>query len=230
MSKAPDCPPALSGFSFFICAILKSVVQTTFPRGALKSEAWTIQRVEIFAQVIPDFADNYIDGKKDGIKDALVSNPETIIKTVPMLVFHLAGQRHGLPVAAVERVFRMVEVTPLTEPHPPVCGAIDFQGRIVSVIDVRLLFGLPSREAELEDQLILMNGSSGPAALWVDHGVQIMAVQQSQITHVKDLPLQMQSAAGMVRDAEGMIVLHDAGRLLTCLSPWPGNDKKLPPD
>ena len=139
-----------------------------------------------------------------------------------MLIFQLEGMRHALPAEAVGRVFRMVEVTPLAEPCPPVCGVIDFQGQIVPVIDTRELFHLPCREAELSDRMILIEEASQRAVLWVDNEVQMRTLPKNHIVMGEQIPKHMRSAAGVIRDPGGMIVLHDPTHLLSCLSDWPG--------
>ena len=150
--------------------------------------------------------------------------------TEQRLVFHLADRRYALPVTAVARVLRMVEVTPLTEPRPPICGVINFQGRILPVIDTRELFHLPSREAELEDQLILVHGPAGQAIFWVDPGVQVRAIPTEQLTPGENLPPQMGSVSGVFRDPEGMIMLQNVDRLMSGLAGWSEHPSPVSPN
>lgn len=62
-----------------------------------------------------------------------------------LVVFRLDERRYALPLSVVERVIRAVEVTPLPKAPPIVLGAIDVQGRVVPVLNVRRRFLMPDR-------------------------------------------------------------------------------------
>ncbi len=54
-----------------------------------------------------------------------------------LVVFRLDEQRYAIPLAAVERIVRAVEVTALPEGPEIVLGVIDMEGRIRPVLDTR---------------------------------------------------------------------------------------------
>jgi purine-binding chemotaxis protein CheW len=85
-----------------------------------------------------------------------------------LVVFVLDGQRYALPLPAVERVVRAVEVTVLPEAPPIVIGVINIQGRVVPVVDLRKRFHLPERAVDPEDHFIVARSSTGVVALPVD--------------------------------------------------------------
>src|SRR3990170_1876614 len=74
---------------------------------------------------------------------------------IQLLAFGMAQQRYALPLAAVERVVRAVEITPLPKAPPMVLGIVNIGGHIVPVFNVRSRFRLPERDMDLRDQLIL---------------------------------------------------------------------------
>lgn len=90
------------------------------------------------------------------------------------VVFTLESQRYALPLEKVERIVRVVEITPLPKAPPLVLGIINVEGRIVPVMNVRRLFRLPDREVDLSDQLILMHAPRRTYALLAD-GVEGLA-------------------------------------------------------
>lgn len=85
-----------------------------------------------------------------------------------MLVFSLGERRLAVPLEAVERVVRAVEVTALPEAPATVAGIINVQGQLVPVLDLRQRFGLPPRTVEPDDQFVLTHGAGRTVALWVD--------------------------------------------------------------
>jgi purine-binding chemotaxis protein CheW len=84
------------------------------------------------------------------------------------LVFSLDDQRYALPLSAVERVVRVVELVPMPKAPTAILGVVNIQGRIIPVISVRRQFGLTERELDLTDQLIITSVENRATALLVD--------------------------------------------------------------
>ena len=84
------------------------------------------------------------------------------------LVFRLDDQRYALPLSAVERVVRVVELVPMPKAPTAILGVVNIQGRIIPVISVRRQFGLTERELDLTDQLIITSVENRATALLVD--------------------------------------------------------------
>src|SRR5712692_1417869 len=97
-----------------------------------------------------------------------------------LVVFALDGNRYALRLSAVERIVRLVEVTPLPQAPEIVLGVVNVQGRIISVIDIRKRFRLPGREMSLSDQLVIAHTSRRPVGLVADtvSGVAERSVQE----------------------------------------------------
>ena len=53
------------------------------------------------------------------------------------IAFSLDAQRYALPLASVERVIRVVEITPLSKALDIVLGVVNVQGRVIPVINLR---------------------------------------------------------------------------------------------
>ena len=84
------------------------------------------------------------------------------------VVWMLDSQRFALPVGRVARVLPALEVTPLADAPPAVAGSVVLQGRVVAVLDLRRCLGLPLRELQLTDSLVLAQGSGGALAFFAD--------------------------------------------------------------
>jgi purine-binding chemotaxis protein CheW len=85
-----------------------------------------------------------------------------------ILLFTLDEPRFALELAVVERVVQAVEIIPLPKAPPLVAGVINVQGQIIPAVDIRPCFGLPPREANLNDQFILARTSHRRVALVAD--------------------------------------------------------------
>jgi len=82
-----------------------------------------------------------------------------------MLVVKVNGHRFAVPLEHVERVVRVVAITPSPGADPSLRGVINVGGEIVPVLDLRRCFGWPEGEIELSDRLVLVRVRGALAAL-----------------------------------------------------------------
>src|SRR5438093_13678478 len=88
--------------------------------------------------------------------------------TRQLVVFLIDEWRFALDLPIVERVVRAAEVTPLPDSPEVILGVLKVEGRVVPVFNIRKRLGMPEREMELSDQMIIAHASSGSVALVVD--------------------------------------------------------------
>src|SRR5262245_25542725 len=84
------------------------------------------------------------------------------------LVFLLDERQFALNLSDVERVVRVVEITDVPRAPAAVLGVVNVQGRLLPVISARRQLGLPDRDLDLADQLIIINTAGRTSALLVD--------------------------------------------------------------
>jgi purine-binding chemotaxis protein CheW len=134
--------------------------------------------------------------------------------TCQVLVFGLDDQRFALPLPAVDRVVRAVEITPLPQAPPAVRGVINLQGRIVPVFDPRRRFGRPDKELALTDHLIVARTASRTVALLVDAAHGILEYMAAEAVPADAIVPGLAYVAGVVRRADGIVLIHDLDRFL----------------
>jgi purine-binding chemotaxis protein CheW len=134
-----------------------------------------------------------------------------------LVVFGLQGQRYALRLAAVERIVAVAAITVLPSAPSIVMGIIDVQGRVIPVVDVGKRFGLPEREIELSDRLIVARTSSRPVALLVPVVFGVVACPQSQITVAARILHQAHYVEGVVQLDDGLVMIHDLDTFLSAL-------------
>lgn len=132
-----------------------------------------------------------------------------------LVVFGLDDQQYALRLAAVERVIRAVEVTPLPQAPRVVEGVIDVQGRIIPVLDVRQRFRLPEREVELADRFIIAHTARWAVALVVDvvHGVA--ECPAGEVQAAEEIVPGLEYVEGVLRLEDGMAFIHDLDGFLS---------------
>jgi purine-binding chemotaxis protein CheW len=125
------------------------------------------------------------------------------------VVFKLDDQRYALPLTTVERIVRMVEVTPVPEVDASLLGVINVQGRIIPVVNTRHRFGLPSKPPCLSDQLIIARAGSRSLALVADAVTGVLESSEGEIIPAHDILPGMDHVHGVLKQGDGMILLHD---------------------
>jgi len=134
---------------------------------------------------------------------------------IQLLAFGMAQQRYALPLAAVERVVRAVEITPLPKAPPMVLGIVNIGGHIVPVFNVRSRFRLPERDMDLRDQLILGQTEHRMVALVVDEVSAVMERAESEVITAQEILPGLEYVQGVARLEDGMILIHDLDKFLS---------------
>ena len=137
-----------------------------------------------------------------------------------LVVFVLDEQRFALPLTAVERVVRAVEVTPLPQAPPIILGVINVQGRIIPVINSRQLFGLAPgdtswREVDLRDQFIIANTSRRTVALLADAVSGVAECSPQEVTSAEQILPGLGYLAGVVKREDGIIITCNLDKILS---------------
>lgn len=134
---------------------------------------------------------------------------------IQLVVFGLDHQRYALPLAAVERILRSVEITPLPKAPPIVLGIVNIGGRIVPVVNLRKRFGLPDKEIELQDQLILGRSGCRTVALVVDETSSVLERPERDVITAQEILSGLEYVQGVAKLEDGMILIHDLNRFLS---------------
>ena len=134
---------------------------------------------------------------------------------VEVLKFLLAGETYAIEVSFIRETLALVEFTPLFCTPPFVLGITNVHGRIVSIVDMRLFFDLPSAGglSDLNRLIIVTDGS-------MEFGILADSVAGMKSLPVADLQQPVATLTG-IRDeflrgvtGERLAVL-DMGRILS---------------
>jgi purine-binding chemotaxis protein CheW len=132
-----------------------------------------------------------------------------------LVAFILDERQYALPLKAVHRVVRMVEVTPLPKAPEVVLGVIDFQGSIIPVMSMRKRFGLPEPENSLSDQLIVAHMATRSVALVVNSVIGVVERVAEEVTEAQKIVPGAQYVEGITRLEGGILFIYDLDRFLS---------------
>ncbi|MFZ2629763.1 MAG: chemotaxis protein CheW [Rugosibacter sp.] len=123
--------------------------------------------------------------------------------------------RVALRLSAVERVVRAVYVSPLPDAPEIVSGVVNVQGRVVPVVNMRRRFRLAERPAALTDRLVIARTNQRPVALMADTVSGVLEYPEPDIIAAASIFPGMAYVDGVVKLADGLILIHDLGRFLS---------------
>lgn len=132
-----------------------------------------------------------------------------------IVIFGLDQERYALPLASVERVVRMVEITPLPKAPAIVCGVINVHGRLVPVINLRRRFALPERDGALGDQLLIARSATLSLAMVVDAVIDVATCEAADYVSSASVVPGTDYVQGIAKRADGMVLIHDLDRFLS---------------
>lgn len=132
-----------------------------------------------------------------------------------LVTFRLDVLQLGLPLDRVVRLLRATWVERLPAAPASVLGAIDAGGRILPVIDLRHAFGLPRREVRPSDCFVVAHTGRRTVALLADAGEGAREYDESDVTAARDVVPGVAQVAGVLRLADGLVLIQDLGALLS---------------
>jgi purine-binding chemotaxis protein CheW len=132
-----------------------------------------------------------------------------------LLSFAVEGRKYALPLSCVDKIIRVVEITPLPKAPHIILGIINFHGRVIPVVNLRKRFDLPERDMELSDQLIIAETPHRPVALLADHVGTVIEIDNQEIIRAGQIVPRTEYVEGVVMLAEGLLLIHDLAKFLS---------------
>jgi len=121
----------------------------------------------------------------------------------------------GLPLEAVERVERIVALTPLPGAPSVVRGIVNARGMIIPVVDVRERLSLPERAPCPTDQLLLARTRTRHVAFLADAVLPPLEIRESALVSSVQGLAQHSSIKGIAALEHGLLYIHDADAFLS---------------
>jgi purine-binding chemotaxis protein CheW len=132
-----------------------------------------------------------------------------------ILLFALGGQRYGLWARDVRELLRAVAIVPLPRAPRVVEGVINLRGRVVPVLDLRARFGLPGKQLETSDHLIVAAVGARLVAIRADQALDLLPVELDR-AQLEDLKASgAEYLAGVARLPDGLALIHDLEAFLS---------------
>lgn len=137
-----------------------------------------------------------------------------------LVSFGIGEAWYAVDVAHVERVLRYEGVVPVPNMPPWMAGILEYQGRVVPVLDLRRRLGLSAEGVGAGGRLLLLALGDDVVAAAVDRVVDVRPVTDGEIAPPPPLVRGAAGAflCGVLRRDDTMVFVLDAARLLSAES------------
>jgi purine-binding chemotaxis protein CheW len=136
-------------------------------------------------------------------------------ETAQWVVFCLDKGRYALPLVAVDRIVRAVHVTPMPRAPGIVLGAIDVQGRVLPVFNIRRRFGLAERAIDPADHFLIAHTPRRTVVLVIDAAQGVFEHAATAVTAAAHIAPDLEHIRGVIQLEDGLALIHDLEHFLS---------------
>ena len=112
-------------------------------------------------------------------KQSLLSEKEDTV--LQWVTFCLGNETYGINVMDVQEVLRYTEIAPVPGSPDYVIGIINLRGNVVTVMDTRLRFGLPSIDVGENTRIVIVEYNQQVVGMLVDSVAEVVYLKMSEI-------------------------------------------------
>jgi purine-binding chemotaxis protein CheW len=136
---------------------------------------------------------------------------------IQFVTFVLMDETYGINVMQVQEVLRVTEIAPVPGAPAYVLGIINLRGNVVTVIDTRTRFGLPSAEMDDASRIIVIESEKQVVGILVDAVAEVVELREGDIDMAPNVGTEDSSRyiQGVATREEGLLILVDLNKLLT---------------
>ncbi len=137
--------------------------------------------------------------------------------TLQCVTFTLEDEIYGIDVMQVQEVLREVEVAPVPGAPHYVLGIINLRGNVVSVIDARTRFGLPTKESDDMTRIIVIEAQQQIIGILVDSVAEVVDIARKDIDTAPNVGNSETAKYidGVVSRGDTLLILVDLNKLLS---------------
>jgi purine-binding chemotaxis protein CheW len=132
------------------------------------------------------------------------------------VTYKLGEETYGINVMQVQEVLRHTEIAPVPGAPDYVLGIINLRGNVVTVIDTRSRFGLPSSDISDNTRIVIIESDEQVVGILVDSVAEVVYLRSSEVDSAPNVGTEesakfIQGVSN--RDGE-LLILVDLNKLL----------------
>ncbi len=167
-----------------------------------------IERLDLGTDAAPDAEDLTALWHRRAVELAEAPDRDRELgKLLTLVLLRLGADRYAVPITSVREILRVGRLTPVSTAPAFVLGVINLRGAIMTVIDLRVFFGLEPGPVGADARIIVAEG-----------GGMVVGILVEQVEEIVDLPASqvkppLSPAKGLVEDYVVGIAAH-GGRMV----------------
>ena len=135
--------------------------------------------------------------------------------TLELVSFAVEGQEYALPIDQVQEIVQAPEsVSQVPNAGSRVLGVIDLRGRLLPVVSMRRVFGLPVTDLEPHNRIVVVSLDGGVVGVVMDTVREVLRVPHELVAPLPNLI----AGDGRKSEVESVCRLEDGRRLVSVLS------------
>ncbi len=133
------------------------------------------------------------------------------LSDIQVVLFELSGIKYGVDVGQVQGVVNVMDITKVPKAPHYVEGVTNLRGEVLPVIDLGKRLGLPDREAEEFNMIVINRNNEAALCFMVDQVNTVMDISSEVIDVVPDVAKSGgdDSVFGVARQEDDLILLID---------------------
>ena len=142
------------------------------------------------------------------------SSDEPVLQWV---TFRLEDETYGINVMQVQEVLRYSEIAPVPGAPTYVLGIINLRGNVVTVIDTRQRFGLPSAEITDNTRIVIIEADKQVVGILVDSVAEVVYLRESEIETTPNVGNEEAARfiQGVCNKNDELLILVDLEKMMT---------------
>lgn len=97
------------------------------------------------------------------------------------LTFFLAGEEYGIEILKVQEIIGLMPVTRVPQSQNYIRGVINLRGKVITVVDMRLKFGLPEQEPTPETCIVVVKTGEVEMGIIVDRVKEVLDIRPEEM-------------------------------------------------
>ena len=136
---------------------------------------------------------------------------------VQWVTFRLDSETYGINVMQVQEVLRVTEIAPVPGAPDYVMGIINLRGNVVTVLDTRRRFGLPSKEQDDSTRIVVVEADQTVVGILVDSVAEVVELNRSAVESSPNVGNDESSKyiEGVATHESELLILVDINKLLS---------------
>jgi purine-binding chemotaxis protein CheW len=103
-----------------------------------------------------------------------------------LVTIRVEDEHFGIPIMQVYEIIFVPRLTGIAKAPHAIVGVINLRGKIIPVIDLRLLFGKPVSEATKRQRIVVTQCQGKTIGLLVDEVTEVLRIQSSELEDAPD--------------------------------------------